>query len=61
VTPDDDEPKVTLCHRTGNGSYHSITVSVNAEPAHRQPGDAKIGESVPNQPGKTFGPDCRVQ
>ena len=61
VTLDDDEPKVTLCHRTGNGSYHSITVSVNAEPAHRQHGDAKIGEPVPNQPGKIFGPDCRVQ
>lgn len=61
VAPDDEEPKVTLCHRTGNGSYHSITVSINAEPAHRQHGDAKIGEPVPNQPGKTFGPDCRVQ
>ena len=61
VTPDDDEPKVTLCHRTGNGSFHSITVGVSAEPAHRQHGDAKIGEPVPNQPGKTFGPDCRVQ
>jgi hypothetical protein len=31
--------KVTLCHRTGNGSFHQITVSVNAEPAHLRHGD----------------------
>lgn len=31
--------KVTLCHRTGNGSAHQITVSVNAMPAHLRHGD----------------------
>lgn len=31
--------KVTLCHRTGNGSNHQITVSVNAMPAHLRHGD----------------------
>jgi len=31
--------KVTLCHLTGNGSFHQITVSVNAEPAHLRHGD----------------------
>lgn len=31
--------KVTLCHRTGNGSSHQITVSVNAMPAHLRHGD----------------------
>ena len=31
--------KVTLCHVTGNGSYHQITVSVNALPAHLRHGD----------------------
>ena len=48
---DDEEegPKVQLCHRTGNGSYHLIEVSVNAEPAHRAHGDGKIGEAVPGQ------------
>lgn len=60
LTPDEG-PKVQLCHRTGNGSYHLIDVSVNAEPAHRAHGDGKIGEAVPNQPGKTFGPGCAVR
>jgi hypothetical protein len=60
--PDEDTgPKVELCHRTGNGSYHLIDVSVSAEPAHRAHGDAKIGEAVPGQAGKVFGPGCRVQ
>ena len=54
-------PKVQLCHRTGNGSYHLIEVSVSAEPAHRTHGDAKIGESVPGSPGKVFGEACSVR
>jgi uncharacterized repeat protein (TIGR01451 family) len=53
-------PKVQLCHKTGNGSYHLIEVSVNAEPAHRAHGDGMIGEAVPGMPGKTFGPGCVV-
>lgn len=62
VSPTQDEgPKVELCHRTGNGSYHQISVSVNAEPAHRAHGDGKIGESVPGSPGKVFGPGCSVR
>ena len=58
---DDGGPKVTLCHKTGNGSFHSITVSVNAEPAHRKHGDGKPSEAVPGQPGKIFGPSCSIQ
>ena len=53
--------KVSLCHRTGNGSYHLIEVSVSAEPAHRAHGDAKVGEAVPGLAGKVFGPGCSVQ
>jgi hypothetical protein len=53
--------KVELCHRTGNGSYHTIDVSVEAEPAHRAHGDAKIGEAVPGSPGKVFGSGCTVR
>ena len=29
----DEGPKVTLCHKTGNGKYVEINVSVSAEPA----------------------------
>lgn len=62
VTPDDEQgPKVELCHRTGNGSYHLISVSVSAEPAHRAHGDGKVGDAVPGQAGKTFGAGCSVQ
>lgn len=57
---DDDGPKVALCHRTGNGSYHLINVSKSAEPAHRAHGDGQIGEAVPGDPGKVFGPGCTV-
>lgn len=31
--------KVDICHRTGNGSYHHINVSVNALNAHLRHGD----------------------
>ena len=60
-TEDGDGPKVELCHRTGNGSYHLISVSVSAEPAHRAHGDGQIGEAVPGQAGKTFGSGCSVR
>lgn len=62
VTLDElDGPKVSLCHRTGNGSYHLITVSINAEPAHRAHGDAKVGEAVPGMPGRVFTASCGIQ
>lgn len=60
-TTEDDGPKIKICHRTGNGSYHSIEISVNAEPAHRAHGDAKVGEAVPGSAGKTFSASCTVQ
>lgn len=58
---DEEEPKVTLCHRTGNGSFHSITVGKSAEPAHMGHGDGKPNGPVPNQPGKTFTASCSIQ
>lgn len=54
-------PKVQLCHRTGNGSYHLIEVSVSAEPAHRAHGDGKVGEGVPGDAGKVFGTGCTIR
>ncbi len=56
----EEGPKIQICHRTGNGSYHLIDISVSAEPAHRAHGDAKVGEAVPGIPGKTFGAGCTV-
>ena len=51
--------KVSLCHSTGNGEYHLIDVSVNAEPAHRAHGDAKVGDPVPGTQRQVFDPNCR--
>ena len=36
---DDDHHKVAVCHRTGNGSYHTIYVNQNAVQAHLNHGD----------------------
>jgi len=51
--------KVSLCHREGTGDYHLIDVSVNAEPAHRAHGDAKVGEAVPGTQKQVFDANCR--
>jgi hypothetical protein len=51
--------KVSLCHRTDSGEYHLIDVSVNAEPAHRAHGDAKVGEPVPGTQRQVFDASCR--
>ena len=53
-------PKVRLCHRTGNGSFHLIEVSISAEPAHRGHGDGRVSEAVPGQLGSVFSPTCGV-
>jgi hypothetical protein len=52
--------RVQLCHRTGNGRYQLMEVSISAESAHRGHGDGKIGEAVPGMPGKVFGAGCSV-
>jgi hypothetical protein len=36
---DDNGNKVAICHRTGNGSYHTIYVNENAVQAHLAHGD----------------------
>ena len=61
--PDDttEGPKVQLCHRTGNGSYHLIEISLSAEPAHRAHGDGRIGEGVPGEAGRVFAAGCTVR
>jgi hypothetical protein len=60
-SPDDGEPKVKLCHRTGTGRYVPIEVGVSAVPAHRAHGDGKVGDSVPGSTtGQVFGAGCVV-
>jgi hypothetical protein len=51
--------KVSICHVTGNGSYHPIVVGVSAEPAHKAHGDGKIGDPVPADPTKVFDSECQ--
>lgn len=38
--------KVSICHVTGNGSSHLITVSANAIPAHEAHGDGYLGTAA---------------
>jgi hypothetical protein len=52
--------KVDICHREGNGSYHKINVSKNAEDAHLAHGDAHPGDPVPGMEGYEFDEDCNV-
>ena len=58
---EDGGQKVDLCHRTGNGSFHLINVSIDAEPAHLAHGDGRPGGAVPGQLGRTFSGTCSVQ
>jgi uncharacterized repeat protein (TIGR01451 family) len=51
--------KVELCHKEGNGTYHLIDISESAEDAHRDHGDAMIGEPVPGRPNMIFDSTCR--
>lgn len=36
--------KVDVCHRTGNGGFHEINISMNALPAHLAHGDVQPDE-----------------
>lgn len=40
---EEDSHKALLCHRTGNGGYHTIQVSADAVPAHLAHGDTRGG------------------
>jgi len=52
------EDKVQVCHKTGNGSFHLISISTNAESAHTAHGDGRPGDPVPNMAGFIFGDNC---
>lgn len=48
--------KVTVCHKTGNGSSHAIRVSAKAVPAHLRHGDT-VGACAPTASQPTNGAD----
>jgi hypothetical protein len=51
--------KIDICHAEGNGGYHLISISANAEQAHRDNhGDGMVGDAVPGMEFLTFGKDC---
>src|ERR1041384_424753 len=52
------QEKVQVCHKTGNGSFHLISISINAESAHIAHGDGQPGDPVPNMAGFIFGDNC---
>ena len=53
------QAKVTLCHTTGNGSYHAIEVATAAQPAHMAHGDGVPGASLPDNSG-SFSSTCAI-
>jgi hypothetical protein len=50
--------KVQNCHRTSQGTYHLISININAVPEHVAHGDGSPGDAIPNMSGFLFGPDC---
>jgi hypothetical protein len=50
--------KVLVCHKTGNGSFHLISIDINGLSAHISHGDGKPGDPIPDDPGFIFGPNC---
>lgn len=53
--------QVSICHRTGNGTYRLITVNGNALPAHQAHGDVAVGAPVPLHPVAVFDENCVPQ
>lgn len=51
-------PKVQVCHKAANGTFHLITISTNATDAHMAHGDGLPGQAVPNMDGFIFGENC---
>jgi YVTN family beta-propeller protein len=41
------QPKVLVCHRTGNGRYHQINIAAPAVPAHLVHGDCLVDDGDP--------------
>jgi hypothetical protein len=50
--------KVQNCHKTGQGTFHLISIDISAVPDHVAHGDGSPGDAVPNMTGFIFGADC---
>jgi hypothetical protein len=51
--------KVNVCHMTGNGAYHLITIAEPALQAHINHGDSRPGDIVPGSGNRfSFADDC---
>jgi hypothetical protein len=47
-----------VCHKTGNGTFHLISIAPAALSAHIDHGDGRTGDPVPDKSGFIFGPNC---
>jgi hypothetical protein len=52
--------KVDICHVRGNGDFHLINVSGNAQEAHLAHGDALPGHAHPTLDGYALSAACEV-
>lgn len=52
--------KVDICHIQGNGDYHLINVSGNAQPAHMAHGDGLPETAVPGGEGTILDASCAI-
>ena len=53
------QAKTTVCHRTGNGSYHAISIAGPAVLSHIAHGDGLPGASLPDHSG-SFDSSCGI-
>ncbi len=56
-----DDHRSRVCHLTGNGSFHLITVDGHAVDAHLAHGDILPGSALPGGAGATLGRDCAIE
>lgn len=54
------QEKLGICHRTGHGAFHLITIAAAAIDAHLNHGDGLVGSAVPDLPGWTFTSTCEM-
>ena len=56
-----DDHGSRVCHLTGGGSFHLITVDGHGVDAHLAHGDILPGSAIPGGAGATLGRDCAIE